>query len=123
MITMGEYLANSPGNEAAGIVSRVSTMVDRLKPGERVVFLGGVDTGCFHTFRRIDQDVVVPLPDSISFETAAGLPCVYSTVLYGLREAAHLSKGEKILIHAAAGGVGQAAIQWQNCGTRSLETN
>ncbi|KAJ5813636.1 Lovastatin nonaketide synthase [Penicillium pulvis] len=112
MITMGEYLANSLGNEAAGIVSRVGIKVDRLKPGERVVFLGGVDTGCFHTFGRIDQDVVVPLPDSISFETAAGLPCVYSTVLYGLREAAHLSKGETILIHAAAVGVGQAAIQY-----------
>lgn len=52
------------------------------------------------------------LPSAVSFESGAGLPCVYSTVIYGLDNAARLQKGESILIHAAAGGVGQAAIQF-----------
>jgi NADPH:quinone reductase-like Zn-dependent oxidoreductase len=69
-------------------------------------------TGCFHTYGRVDQNVVVPIPDELSYEIACSLPCVYSTVIYGLVDAGRLLKGETILIHAAAGGVGQAAINF-----------
>ncbi|CAG8944284.1 unnamed protein product [Penicillium salamii] len=112
MIAMGEYLANSFGSEGAGIVTRVGNQVTKVKPGDRVVFLGGLDAGCFNTFGRADQNLVVPLPNNISYASGASLPCVYTTVLYGLREIGRLSEGEAILIHAAAGGVGQAAIQY-----------
>ena len=112
MIAMGEYMAHSFGNEAAGIVTRVGHHVTKFQPGDRVVFLGGLETGCFHTLGRTDQKFVTLLPESIPFSIAAGLPCVWATVLYGLREVAHLAQGETILIHAAAGGVGQAAVQY-----------
>lgn len=113
MIAMGEHMAYSLGNEAAGVITRVGAAVDKFKRGDRVVYLCGLEsTGCFHTFGRVDQNVVVKIPDDLSYEIAAGLPCVYATVIYGLQDAARLSKGETILIHAAAGGVGQAAIHY-----------
>ena len=113
MIAMGEHMAYSLGNEAAGLITRVGSAVSKFKPGDRVVYLCGLEsTGCFHTFGRVDQNVVVHIPESISYEIAAGLPCVYATIIYGLVDAGRLLKGEKILIHAAAGGVGQAAINY-----------
>ncbi|KAL3426455.1 beta-ketoacyl synthase domain-containing protein [Phlyctema vagabunda] len=113
MIAMGEHMAYSLGNEAAGIVSRVGTQVTEFEPGDKVVYMCGLEsTGCFHTYGRVDQNVVVHIPENISYEIAASLPCVYSTVIYGLADAARLQRGEKILIHAAAGGVGQAAINF-----------
>jgi NADPH:quinone reductase-like Zn-dependent oxidoreductase len=78
-----------------------------------VTYITGLDhVGCFHTFGRVDQSVVTKIPDSLSYSDAAGLPAVYVTVLYALRGVARLAKGEKVLIHAAAGGVGQAAINY-----------
>lgn len=111
MIAMGEHMAYSLGNEAAGVVTRIGSSVPDLKVGDRVVYMCGFESvGCFHTYGRVQWQNVVKIPDSLSFEIAAGLPCVYATVLYGLYDIARLSKGETILIHAAAGGVGQAAI-------------
>ncbi|WPH00651.1 iterative type I polyketide synthase [Acrodontium crateriforme] len=113
MIAMGEHMAYSMGCEAAGVISRVGTKVTDVKIGDRVVYICGLDNiGCFHTFGRVDQSTVVKIPEALSYEVAAGLPVVYATVIYGLREAGRLLKGEKILIHAAAGGVGQAAIHY-----------
>lgn len=78
-----------------------------------MVYIPGMENvATFHTYGRIDQETVVKLPDTLSSEIAAGLPVVYATVLYGLRDVGRLGKGEKILIHAAAGGVGQAAIRY-----------
>jgi NADPH:quinone reductase-like Zn-dependent oxidoreductase len=113
MIAMGEHTACSFGCEAAGIVTRIGSGVKKIKPGDRVVYLCGLGgTGCFHTFGRLDQDAVVKIPDDLSYQIAASLPCVYATAIYGLGNAARLSRGETILIHAAAGGVGQAAIHY-----------
>lgn len=113
MIAMGEHMAYSIGGEAAGVITRVGSKVTRLTAGDRVVFLSGLeDSGCFQTLGRVDQSVTVKMPDGCSFESVAGLPCVYSTVIYGLENAARLQKGETVLIHAAAGGVGQAAINY-----------
>lgn len=115
LIAMGEHVAACLGNEAAGYVSRVGAGVTNIQVGDRVVYMNGlVDGGCLKTFGRQVADAVVKLPDSVSFEDAAGLPCVYSTAIHGLYDIAHLSKGESVLIHAAAGGVGQAAIQLAN---------
>lgn len=70
------------------------------------------NVGCMNTFGRLDQSTVVKIPPAMTFEVASGLPVVCATVIYSLREAGRLQRGEKILIHAAAGGVGQAAIQY-----------
>lgn len=93
-------------------------------PGDRVVYICGLDhVGCMHTFGRLDQSTVAKIPDAMSFETAAGLPVVYATVIYSLREAGRLMEGESILIHAAAGGVGQAAIRYaQHVGAEIFAT-
>jgi acyl transferase domain-containing protein/NADPH:quinone reductase-like Zn-dependent oxidoreductase/SAM-dependent methyltransferase len=113
MITMGEHMACSIGCEAAGIITRMGSDVKDFKVGDRVVYLTGhEDNGTFQTYGRVDQNVVVVIPDDLDYETAASLPCVYATTIYGLVDAGRLEKGEKILIHAAAGGVGQAAIQF-----------
>ncbi|KAL7898810.1 hypothetical protein HDV64DRAFT_291566 [Trichoderma sp. TUCIM 5745] len=115
LIAMGEHVAACLGNEAAGYVSRIGSKVTHVQVGDRVVYMNGlVDGGCLKTFGRQIADAVVKLPDSVSFEDAASLPCVYSTAIHGLYDIARLSEGETVLIHAAAGGVGQAAIQLAN---------
>ncbi|SMQ56221.1 unnamed protein product [Zymoseptoria tritici ST99CH_3D7] len=113
MIAMGEHMAYSMGCEAAGIVSRIGSDVTDFKIGDRVVYI--VDFGAmggFHTYGRSESSVVAKIPNEMSFEEAAGLPVVWTTVLYGLRDVGRLTKGESVLIHAAAGGVGQAAINY-----------
>ncbi|EHK21956.1 uncharacterized protein TRIVIDRAFT_53518 [Trichoderma virens Gv29-8] len=113
MIAMGEHTAYSMGSEAAGIISRVGSKVVDFAPGDRVVYICGLDhVGCMHTYGRLDQSTVAKVPDGLSLEMAAGLPVVYATVIYSLRETARLMPDETILIHAAAGGVGQAAIRY-----------
>jgi acyl transferase domain-containing protein/SAM-dependent methyltransferase len=150
MIAMGEHTAYSMGSEAAGkssfftkllgvpntradcstdmhylgIITRVGSDVRDFSAGDRVVYICGLDhVGCMHTYGRLDQSTVVKIPDSLSFEMAAGLPVVYATVVYSLREAGRLARGETILIHAAAGGVGQAAIRYaQHLGAEIFAT-
>lgn len=113
MIAMGEHTAYSMGSEAAGIISRVGSKVVDFAPGDRVVYICGLDhVGCMHTYGRLDQATVAKVPDGLSLEMAAGLPVVYATVIYSLRETGRLMADETILIHAAAGGVGQAAIRY-----------
>ncbi|PLN76124.1 iterative type I polyketide synthase [Aspergillus taichungensis] len=113
MIAMGEHMAYSLGSEGSGIVTRIGSGVREFKPGDRVVYMGGLaSTGCLHTFGRVDQNILVKVPDEVSLEQAAGLPVVFATAIYGLEDIARLQKGETILIHAGAGGVGQAAIQY-----------
>ncbi|PTB74995.1 polyketide synthase [Trichoderma longibrachiatum ATCC 18648] len=115
LIAMGEHVAACLGNEAAGFVTHIGSKVTNVQVGDRVVYMNGlVDGGCLKTYGRQSADAVVKLPDSVSFEDAASLPCVYSTVIHGLYDIARLSEGETVLIHAAAGGVGQAAIQLAN---------
>lgn len=96
------------GDEVAGIVKSVGSEVTHVKPGDRVFGLAvfGLAT---HTLAR-GGDVRV-MPESLSFEAAATLPVVFMTSWHALKTVAHLSKGERILVHAGAGGVGMAAIQ------------
>ena len=80
--------------------------------GDYVVHICGSEVmGCFRTFTRVDSRVVAKIPDDLAFHTAASLSVVYGTAIYSLVDAGRLEPGEKVLIHAAAGGVGQACIQ------------
>ncbi len=96
------------GDEVAGIVTAVGSDVTHVKPGDRVFGLAvfGLAT---HTMAR-GGDVRL-MPESLSFEAAATLPVVFMTAWHSLKTVAHMSKGECILVHAGAGGVGMAAIQ------------
>lgn len=115
LVAMGEIAQPGFGHEAAGIVHAVGTSVTGLKPGDRVMCLGDPSPGrmgTLRTYARVHSGLAIKIPESLSFEVAAGLPVIYGTVLYSLGHIARLRAGEKVLIHAAAGGIGQAAIQY-----------
>lgn len=115
LVAMGEIDQPGFGHEAAGIVVAVGSTVSGLKAGDRVMCLGDPSSGRMGTLRtrvRTHSGLAVKIPDALSFDIAAGMPIIYSTVIYSLGHIARLRAGEKILIHAAAGGVGQAAIQY-----------
>ena len=107
MVSLGQVFGDFLGVECAGIVSRVGEGTD-FNVGDRVCALF---LGCFKTFARGSQDAVVKIPDDISFAVAASLPVIYATAYYGLYDLARIRRGESVLIHWGAGGVGQAAIQ------------
>lgn len=107
MIAMGQLSDTYLGDECAGIVTRVGAAVKDLQKGDRVF---GVAHGSFRTYYRDEAQLFQKMPDNMSFEAAAALPLVYCTAYYGLMYQARLRKGQSVLIHAAAGGVGQAAI-------------
>lgn len=107
MISSGQMSDTSLGLECGGIVSRIGSNVSHLKVGQRVA---AWTDGNFSHYARTHACLAQAIPDDMSFATAASLPIVYTTVIYGLQHVARLRKGESILIHAAAGGVGQAAI-------------
>lgn len=92
------------GLEGAGIIQKVHPSVEKLKAGDRVYFIGNGLRSCIN----VNRQYVFKLPDEISFEEAAGF-FVYYTAWTALVELGRLRKGERVLIHAAAGGVGLSA--------------
>ncbi|MFD5310178.1 SDR family NAD(P)-dependent oxidoreductase [Streptomyces ardesiacus] len=96
------------GGEAAGVVVDVGPGVDDLAPGDRVF---GLCPGAFGSVVVADRRGLHRIPDDWSYVQAATIPVVFLTAYYGLRHLARLGAGEKLLVHAAAGGVGMAAVQ------------
>ncbi len=96
------------GGEGSGVVVDVGEEVSDLAPGDRVM---GQMAHAFAPLARSDRDLLTPIPDGWSFEQAAVVPSVFITAYYGLVELASLRPGQKVLIHAGAGGVGMAATQ------------
>ncbi|HEX7302328.1 type I polyketide synthase [Lentzea sp.] len=95
------------GNEGAGVVVEVGPGVD-LAVGDRVM---GVFPGAFSSEAVADHRLVTRIPAGWSFADAASVPMVFLTAWYALRDLADLRAGESVLVHAAAGGVGMAAVQ------------
>ncbi|MGH3374530.1 MAG: polyketide synthase dehydratase domain-containing protein, partial [Actinoallomurus sp.] len=109
LIALGLYPGDAPlGSEAAGVVLEVGSEVRDLSPGDRVV---GLVLDSFGPVAVADRRMIVPMPAGFSFAQAAALPVVYLTAYYGLVDLADLRQGERLLVHAAAGGVGMAAVQ------------
>ncbi|KAI0130517.1 polyketide synthase [Xylariales sp. AK1849] len=108
VIAMGQLPSPYIGIECAGLVSRIGTSVHGLSVGDRVC---AMSEGAYSTFARCPATSAAKIPSSMSFEIAASIPVVYCTAYYGLMELGRLSEGERVLIHAAAGGVGQASVQ------------
>ncbi|MGW8066883.1 SDR family NAD(P)-dependent oxidoreductase [Streptomyces ziwulingensis] len=96
------------GAEAAGVVTAVGEGVTGFAPGDRVM---GLVTGGFATHAVADARMVAPVPDGWTWTQAASVPVAFLTAYYGLRDLARLEAGESVLVHAAAGGVGMAAVQ------------
>ncbi|KXH59280.1 KR domain-containing protein [Colletotrichum salicis] len=110
LIAMGIVDSNMSnlGLEAAGIVRETGSDVTTLVSGNRVFVFGG---GCFSTSITISETLCVKFPDSLAFQDAAAMPCVFSTVIHGLLDIGRLTEGDSVLIRSACGGVGLAAIQ------------
>ncbi len=99
------------GLEFAGVVQSVGSGVTAFAPGDKVV---GFGAGCFGNRIITDSRAVTHLPDlpqGMSFESGATIPSTFFTAYYAFVHLARLQKGERVLIHGAAGGVGLAAIQ------------
>jgi acyl transferase domain-containing protein/NADPH:quinone reductase-like Zn-dependent oxidoreductase/SAM-dependent methyltransferase/acyl carrier protein len=96
------------GDEVAGIVTAVGSNVRHLKPGDRVFGLAVFGLATQTLARGGD---IRRIPDDLSFEEAATIPVVFMTSWHALKKVARLGKGDTVLIHAGAGGVGMAAIQ------------
>jgi thioester reductase-like protein len=105
------------GAECAGIITALGAKdaaaerlfgLQQLKVGDPVVALA---PHCFGSCVTTPLPYVFPLPEGLTFEQAAAIPIVYLTAQYALNHVGRLRKGERVLIHAASGGVGLAAIQ------------
>jgi NADPH2:quinone reductase len=113
LLARGEYqvkpeLPFSPGLELCGEVVQVGAEVSHLKVGERVI---GSKIGVLAEYSALDAALVFPAPASLSDEEASALYIGHQTGYFGLHRRAQLKKGETLLVHAAAGGVGTAAVQ------------
>lgn len=95
------------GLDFTGVVTAVGADVTQHKVGDRV---GGFAPGSWGTFVTCEARMVARLPDGLSEEDAAAVSTAYGTAWYGLVDLARLGAGERVLIHSATGGVGQAAI-------------
>ncbi len=96
------------GFECAGTVAAVGPDVRDWKVGDEVIALA---MGSMASHTTVHTKFIAPKPAAMSFEQAATLPLAYVTAHYGLRRLAKMTAGDRVLIHAAAGGVGQAAVQ------------
>ncbi|MEU4230026.1 type I polyketide synthase [Nonomuraea sp. NPDC026600] len=108
LIALDMYPADVPlGGEGAGTVIEVGPGVTGLAPGDRVF---GLFSHAFGTSAVADHRMLAPIPSGWSYEEAASVPIAYLTAYYGLVELAGLEEGERVLVHAATGGVGSAAV-------------
>ena len=101
----------TPGSEAAGVVEAVGPGVSDVRPGMRVAY-GAAPMGAYSQARLVPADRLVPLPDGIDDRTAAAMMLKGMTAHYLLLRIGQIKKGDTILVHAAAGGVGLIACQW-----------
>ncbi|KFE58865.1 type I polyketide synthase [Hyalangium minutum] len=97
------------GVECAGTVVSTGEGVTGLRPGDRVVALV---PGAFASFITTSAHLVSPIPGTLTFAEATTLPIAHTTAYFALAHKARLAKGERVLIHSAAGAVGEAALQW-----------
>jgi NADPH2:quinone reductase len=114
LVITGQYqekppLPFSPGLELAGTVIETAPGVAAVRPGDRVMGVAGF--GTFAEEAVLAADAVFRIPDSMDFVTAAGFPVAYGTSHGALDWRAHLTTGETLLVHGAAGGVGLTAVE------------
>ncbi len=97
-----------PGWECSGRIVGLGDGVTELAPGDEVMVIA---YPCFSSYLTVDADRVMPVPSGWSLEEAAAFPVAHGTAYYSLVRMAGLTAGERVLIHAAAGGVGLAAVR------------
>jgi NADPH:quinone reductase len=110
----GQYVVKTPlpfipGAEIAGVVTAVGEKVTGVKPGMRVVTL--IESGGYSEFALADERSLIPIPEQLDFQNAAALPLQGLSAYHVLKTMGRLEKGETVLVHAAAGGVGTLSVQ------------
>jgi NADPH:quinone reductase-like Zn-dependent oxidoreductase len=100
------------GRDFAGRIVEVSKEQGGFAPGDAVYGFLGQEQGAFAEYVAVKQDALARKPDSLDFTTAAAVPLAGLTAWQGLFEHGGLAAGQKVLIHAAAGGVGHFAVQF-----------
>jgi len=114
LIIAGKYQTKpampfSPAAEFAGVVDSVGEGVTGLKAGDRVLGYSGYGAAREQIAARADR--LVPIPDTLDFDRAAGLCVTYGTTLHALKDRGHLRNGETLAVLGASGGVGLAAVE------------
>ena len=99
------------GAEGAGVITEIGSNIKEFKVGDRVSY-AGAPLGSYSTHRNYPVKNLVKIPDSVDFKIAATLMTKGLTTFYLLHKTYPVKKGEIILFHAAAGGVGQIFGQW-----------
>ena len=107
MVAMGQLNETVMGYECSGVITRVGAAIKNFNVGDHVCTM---TKGHYANYIRLPGAIVGHVPPEMPFEKAASLPMVFCTAYYALYDIARLEKDETVLIHAAAGGVGQAAI-------------
>ncbi|KAL7620421.1 hypothetical protein AAE478_009416 [Parahypoxylon ruwenzoriense] len=97
------------GFDSAGVVTAVGRNVTEFAVGDKVIV--GLAVGSFTSVHRVNKWHLVHLPLGFSFEDGAAVPLPFVTAYHALVDVARVSKGQTVLIHSAAGGVGQAAVK------------
>jgi NADPH2:quinone reductase len=110
----GEYVVKTPlpfvpGAEVAGVVVEVGDLVTNIKVGTRVVTL--IESGGYSEYALADERGLIPLVDELNYQQAVALPLQGLSAYHILKTMGRLEKGETVLVHAAAGGVGTIAVQ------------
>ncbi|MEP3277898.1 MAG: NADPH:quinone oxidoreductase family protein [Stappiaceae bacterium] len=114
LIVAGKYqfkpdLPFSPGGEIAGIVEQIGEGVTRFQPGDRVVAY--LKWGGCREQVIVEESDLVPMPDALPFDIAAGVSITYGTAMHAFFRRAHLQRGETVAILGASGGAGLAALE------------
>jgi NADPH2:quinone reductase len=114
LVTQGKYQVKHtppfvPGFEAAGTIEAIGPQVTQLKAGDRVIAIP--EAGAFAEVAIVPADRVYPAPTGLDAAEAAGFPIAYGTSYVALVEQAKLQRGETLLVHGAAGGVGLTAVE------------
>ena len=104
-------LPSGLGMEAAGVIEAVGKGVKELKKGDRVAYASG-PPGAYAEERLMASDRVVKIPAGVSDRTAAAMMLKGMTARYLIKRTYKVKKGETVLVHAAAGGVGLILCQW-----------
>jgi NADPH2:quinone reductase len=99
------------GREAAGIITRLGPRVRGFRPGDRVAYVYSVP-GCYSDVRNVPAARLVKIPTGVSDEAAAVLALKGMTACFLLRHCHRVKRGEVVVVHAAAGGVGSLLAQW-----------
>ena len=104
-------LPTALGVEASGIVTEVGDSVAHLNVGDRVAY-ASARPGSYSDMRNLDATQVCKLPEDVSFKVGAAVMLKGLTVQYLFHRTTPLNRGDTVLFHAAAGGVGLIACQW-----------